>query len=136
MRTMCTLALVLLATPLVAQAQTPIPLIGGERVGFTQPAASLAEAQAFLYRVYVDGSRPATGSAPVACTGTTSPFACEATIPTLSVGPHSLTLTAARVIDGSTQAESLQSAPLAVEMLSNAGQPPIPTQLRIIRPGG
>jgi hypothetical protein len=131
MKKIIVLVLLLLSAPLLAQT-LPIPVIGGERVEFTQEAASLTEANGFRYRVYTDNVRPAAGVT-TTCSGTTSPFTCQVPMPTLTIGVHTLTVTTSRVIDATTEAESVQSPSISVEMLANAGRPNAPTLPRIIR---
>jgi hypothetical protein len=59
-----------------------------------QAAATLADASGYTYRYYADGATTGVVLAGVVCSGTASPFACQGTLPTFTVGSHSLVLTA------------------------------------------
>lgn len=115
MRTL--LAVCLLAfIPSVAAAQAPTAGIN-KKMAWDQTAASLAEAQGYAYRVYVDGSTspfliPAVG---VSCVnpGTPGlPFVCMAAFLPMTPGNHSITITAAN-----DSGESLQSVPFAFQFI-------------------
>jgi hypothetical protein len=77
-------------------------------LSWDQAAATLADASSYTYRYYADGATAGVVLAGVVCTGTASPFACSGTLPTFSVGSHTLVLTA-----GSGAMESAGSSPLA-----------------------
>lgn len=74
---------------------------------WTQDAPTLADAQAYTYRYYADGATTGVALTGVTCTGTVSPFACEANIPAFTPGNHVATLTA-----GNIAGESAKSSPL------------------------
>lgn len=61
----------------------------------------------------------------VTCTGTVSPFACQALMPPYAIGPHSLTLTAKNSVG-----ETLKSLPLAFTEILIA-VPAVPTTLSL-----
>jgi glucose/arabinose dehydrogenase len=93
---------------------------GMERIGWEQPAADTVELAAIGYVLYVDGTR--TGLATTSCatspTAATSPltFACNAQLPALSPGAHTLEL-ASFVNDGGVL-ESARSVPLLVTVVA------------------
>lgn len=94
-------------------------IIGNERIGWDQVAASPAELAAFRYLIYVDG---AAGSelqdASCVATPDAAGFACGARLPPMSRGLHSLTLSA--FIEDSTRLESVRSSPLNVILVGQA----------------
>lgn len=109
-------------------AQTPSVL--GDRLGFDQAAATLTEAQGYLYRAYLDGA--ITGVTLTAtCSGASSPFACVAPLPSLTTGTHTSQLTASVVLpppDGRT-IESVKSAVFTFRLFA---APESPTGQRIV----
>lgn len=92
------------------------PTVGGggstaARVGWTQPAPSLAQANAYSYKSYVDTTtRVNLGSQTCRQGATNTTFDCSATLPPLSEGRHVLELIA---VDGGGM-ESPRAAPLVV----------------------
>jgi glucose/arabinose dehydrogenase len=117
------------ASPVMEPPPQNETINGTERFGWEQPAADTVELAVIGYVVYVDGTR--TALAPTSCatspTATTSPltFACNAPLPTLSPGAHTLEL-ASFVNDGGLL-ESARSAPLRVTVASvvtRIGSPP------------
>jgi hypothetical protein len=115
-------ALLLLALASVAQAQTPATKTS--QLAWDQQAPSLADAVAYEYAVYVDGGvRQVIG--PTTCQGTASPFVCQANVPALTPGDHSLTVTASDVVSIAGQPqESPKSDPPFLVRLIFAPQPP------------
>jgi hypothetical protein len=91
------------------------PTVGGEgsagRVGWIQPAASLAQANGYSYKSYVDTTtRVDLGSQTCRQGATNTSFDCSAALPQLSQGRHVLELIA---VDGGGM-ESPRAAPLVV----------------------
>lgn len=109
-----------------AHAQTPV--VGTERLQFDQAAPDLATAQAYVYRLVIDGVRQAV-PVTVTCAGSVSPFACTTPFPALTPGDHTIALTAAVVVNG-VEAESLPSVALPVRLVV---APNPPQNLRIVR---
>jgi hypothetical protein len=66
---------------------------GGLKLGWNQPAASLAEATSFTYKYYPDNSLNGV-TVTATCSGTASPFLCIAGFPVFTPGQHTLTMTA------------------------------------------
>jgi hypothetical protein len=110
-----------LLTAAASNAQTPV--IPGDRLGWDQPAASVAEANAFRYIISLDGQTPLLPTEAV-CTGTVSPFLCTVPFPAVIPGvQRSVTVTARKVIDGSTFLDSAVSAPLVFRLEVVPGTP-------------
>lgn len=118
----CLVALVLCAAIWLGAQATPT-----SRLGWDQAAPSLAEAQGFTYKVYVDAGATGTLLTAVTCAGVTSPFQCSGAFPALSAGVHSLQITAGNVNNGVPQ-ESLKSNTLSLVFRALAA----PTNLRLI----
>ena len=109
------------ARPVTAQ----IVATNANRFGLDQPAADLATAQAYTYRIYADGS-PTAVVVPATCSGTTSPFLCAVPVSAakLTPGAHTVTFTAANVAG-----ESVPSAGLTFQLVA---APVAPANLRIL----
>jgi hypothetical protein len=86
---------------------------GTERIGWTQPAASAAELAQYRYAVYVNGVRRLLEPATCTPAMTTAGFPCEAPLPALTPGPHTLEI-AAFFLTGGATVEGPRSAPLQV----------------------
>lgn len=123
MRGLLAVLMVLVAVPALAQTQ----VVGTERIGWDQPAASLADAQGYAYD-YVDGSAAAVRLSGVTCSGTASPFLCSVRLPALTTGIHSLRTVASVTVNGQTLT-SPQSAPLSLLMMA---VPAAPQNLRLL----
>jgi hypothetical protein len=95
-------AIVVLAWASLAEAQT-------WRLQWTQPAASVTEANTFIYRVAVDTTAPVAVAATCATVGTVTQ--CSAPMPTIGAGPHTLSLTAQNGFGTSGAATLAGSAP-------------------------
>ena len=90
---------------------------GTERLGWDQPAADAVELATFGYAVYLDGARTeATG---VSCEAAPGPpgFPCSAKLPPMSLGAHTLELTAFVNSDGGVL-ESPRSVPVHVNVVA------------------
>ena len=115
-----------LLMPVSLTAQTPS--LAGDQLGFDQPAATLAAAQAYVYRAYLDG-----GTTPwvltVTCAGAVSPFVCSGPFPPLTTGTHTVQLTAAVVLPDGRSAESAKSTAFSFRLFA---APSSPGQLRIV----
>jgi hypothetical protein len=95
------------------------------KLGWDQAAADLATANAYSYKHYDDLSVTGVALAPATCTGTASPFACQAPFPAFTPGAtHTIAITASNVAG-----ESLKSTPLSFQFIVI---PAAPTNLRII----
>jgi hypothetical protein len=112
------LAIVLSATP--ADAQTQVATV--ERIHFDQAAESLAEAQSFRYTAYFDGASTGVGLA-APCALVAAVIHCTADLPALTPGAHTLQISAARVLDDGTVAESPKTAPYAFVLVVAPAQP-------------
>ncbi len=108
-----------------ASAQTPV--VPGDKVGWDQPAASLAEASGFSYLLQIDALAPVVvGPAAVTCTGATSPYLCSTAFPAATPGvQHNLAVAARRVVAGPpvTNLDSAFSAPLVFRLEVIPGTP-------------
>lgn len=94
------------------------------RLGWDQDAPTLADAQAYTYKYYADGSTTGIVLSGVTCTGTASPFVCSAPFPAFTPGNHRITLAAANLAG-----ESDKSLPLDFTFIVTPG---VPRGLRII----
>jgi hypothetical protein len=104
-----------------AQAQTAS---SRSKLVWDQDAASRAEAQAYAYRTYSDGSTGGVIVSGVLCAGTVSPFVCEITFPTYAPGQHTVAMSAANAAG-----ESATSLPLSFTYVV---VPSSPRNLRIV----
>ena len=105
---MCSTAVLLASASMLvtcggsASSNTPSPVPGGggpssqaARVGWTQPATSLAQASSYLYKVYVDRSNRMDLGSPTCGAGSgVGNFDCSAILPQIAVGEHVLELVA------------------------------------------
>lgn len=114
------LLILLLLVPSVVYSQA----VPTSRLGWDQDAPTLADAQAYTYKYYADGSTTGIVLSGVTCTGTASPFVCSAPFPAFTPGNHRITL-AAQNLAG----ESAQSLPLDFTFIVTPG---VPRGLRII----
>ena len=131
-------------TPPPPEGSQPPPaaeqIIGNERFGWDQVAATSAEVAALRYLIYVDGAAGAELQ-DVSCAGTpdAAGFACSARLPPMSPGPHSLALSAFTV-DNGTRLESAPSSPLNVILVGQAatmrGAVSLPGQLLVATADG
>lgn len=69
--------LILTVLPTLASAQATTV----SKLAFDQPAPTLADVQGYTFKYYADGSVTSVVLPSVTCTGTTSPFQCEASFP-------------------------------------------------------
>jgi glucose/arabinose dehydrogenase len=106
------------ATPSPPSTPGVEQLIGGERLGWDQEAPGSAELSVYTYLLYVDGS--ASDLQDVSCSSSrgASGFACNARLPSMSPGRHTLELSAVATDGG--RAESERSAPLQVHVIASA----------------
>lgn len=104
MKKLCFVLLVLLAVPILVEAQA----VPTSKFAWTQDAPTLADAQGYTYLYFPDGATTGIAFTGVTCTGATSPFACEVNIPAFTPGNHTVTL-AARNVAG----ESAKTTPLS-----------------------
>jgi len=90
-----------------------IPIEGTERLAWIQDAPSLASAQALSFVVYIDGGRtPLPGVTCQMPGDQVDQIECQAKLPRLSPGVHTLELAA---VNGSTEGE--KSPPITVEVV-------------------
>lgn len=108
-------------------AQTPPSLTNTSQIAWDQTADVLATAQGYSYRHYDDGSSTARVFTSFSCTGSASPFTCQAPFPASSftAGSHTATLTAM-----SGTVESPKSASIAFTVPTPT--PTVPMNPRII----
>lgn len=108
-------AVLLFAVALTAQTPGPVAA-AGRKVAWDQAAPSLAEAQGYTYRLYVDGAAaPILVTSPVTCVnpGTAgAPYVCQTAFPPMTPGPHTLVVTASN-----DSGESLPSTPFAFQFI-------------------
>lgn len=114
------LALMFVGVTSLAPAQTGTP---ASKLAYDQSAATLAEAQAFTYKYYPDGSATGTTLTSVVCSGATAPYTCVVSFPAFTPGTHTLQLTAANVAG-----ESVKSAVFSFTFVV---QPTAPANIRI-----
>jgi hypothetical protein len=124
MRKLVITGLLVLGIASVAAAQA----ISTSKFGWGQDAPDLASAQGYTYKHYDDGSATGVVFSNVTCSGTASPFQCEALVPAYTPGTHSLQLTASNLAG-----ESAKSTPFSFTFVVT---PSAPTNLRIIQSGG
>ena len=92
-----------------------VQVSGRERIGWNQVAADSIELGLFQYVIYVDGTRTVLSGATCSSSATAGGFACNAPLPPLTSGRHTLEI--ATVLTGSTGGvESERSSPLNVVM--------------------
>lgn len=114
------LAVALTVVPAVLYGQA----IPTSKFAWNQEAPTLADAQNYTYKYYDNGSTTPQTLIGVTCTGTTSPFACQAPFPAFTPGNHSVTLTASNIAG-----ESPKTSPLDFTFIVS---PASPTNFRII----
>lgn len=68
-----------------------------KKLAWDQAASNLAEAQAYAYKYYADGSASGVALSGVTCSGAASPFVCEVAFPAFTPGPHTIAVTASNV---------------------------------------
>ena len=64
------------------------------KITWDQDAATLIEAQKYLYKYYLDNSTIGMVLVRVNCIGTVSPYQCQVAIPAFTYNTHTLSLTA------------------------------------------
>jgi glucose/arabinose dehydrogenase len=89
-------------------------ITGTERIGWTQPAVSASDLALYRFAVYVNGVRRLLENAACATTGDAAGFGCQAPLPALSPGTHTLELAAFFLAEGGAVVEGPRSAPLRV----------------------
>jgi hypothetical protein len=82
-----------------AHAQQASP---NSTIQWDQPAPTLADAQAYTYKYYADGSTTGVVFNGVTCNGTASPFTCTVLFPAFTPGNHTIRLTAQNIAGEST----------------------------------
>lgn len=118
----------------VAQAQTVVVVTAGSKLVWDLPAADLGEANALTVMAYLDTVRIVPVLPGKTCTGTTSPFTCTVPLPSMTDGPHILTITMwkpGNITTGLPAIEGPHSDPFAFVWSSVAVVPPAkPLNLR------
>lgn len=124
LRIISLVGLLLAAGVASANAQTT-PVVPGDRLGWNQPATSLAEAQGYTYLVRIDVQPPvAFSGAAVTCIGTESPFLCSIPFPSTSVGvDHEVTVAARKVVNGTNVDSPFANPPLVFQLVVVPGTP-------------
>jgi glucose/arabinose dehydrogenase len=112
------------APPVVTPPSETETINGTERIGWDQRAADAVELAAIGYVLYVDGTRTPLTAVACATDASAAGFGCNARLPALSAGSHTLQI-ASFVTDG-TVLESERSASLSVTVVpqTNAGLKP------------
>jgi len=103
------------APPVVTPPSGSETINGTERIGWDQRAADTVELAAIGYVLYVDGTRTPLTAVTCATEASATGFACNARLPALSSGSHTLQL-ASFVTDG-TVLESERTASLSVTVV-------------------
>src|SRR3970282_66310 len=67
------------------------------KLGWTQGAPTLADAQAYTYKYYPDGSVTGVQFSIVTCAGTVSPFDCTTAFPAFTPGNHTIQISASNI---------------------------------------
>lgn len=98
-------------------------ITGRERIGWTQPASSLAELAQYRYALYVDGTRRVLEGETCASESRPGGFDCSAPLPALAPGRRRLEL-AAFLESTTAPIEGTRSAPLDVTVAGSAAQAP------------
>ncbi len=129
---MIRLLLMLLVMTGSVWAQTP-PIIqvgGSGSIAFDQAAASLAQAQVFIYRAYV-GTRPAV-IVPTTCSGTGPLFTCKFPLSVLPLNstPQPLGLTAGLTSADGGAETAKGIAPFLLALISLPA-PPVGSSIRV-----
>ena len=100
--------------PATPPTNSPTPITGRERIGWTQPASSVAD---YVFSIYVDNTRvELTGTS---CTAASGAFDCDAPLPPLTNGTHTLQLAAA-IRSGESLVEGAKSAAITVTVSGTA----------------
>jgi hypothetical protein len=110
------IVILLLLVAVSAYAQPPAT--GKNKIGFDQDAPSLAEVQTYTWKYYADTATTGISLTGVTCTGTVTPYQCEAPFPAFTPGPHTLTLTTSNLAG-----ESVKSLPLNFAFVVTPGAP-------------
>lgn len=100
-------------TPDTGDPSGEVRVMPGARLGWRQAAADAGQAESMQYGLYIDGTRTILTGATCAASSSGSGFDCNAVLPALSVGRHTIELSAI-VVDGSSTFESPRSLPLQV----------------------
>jgi hypothetical protein len=80
---------------IAAQQVTPLNSVPpNPTAAWSQEAGTLQEAQSYVYRYYLDGATNGAAFSGVVCTGTASPWSCQAPLPVTLGGEHTITVTA------------------------------------------
>ena len=95
-------ALTLFALGVATGAFAQTPVVPGDRLGWTQPAASVTEATGYTYLIKIDTNAVLIVTNPVCnpvVPQTTPPaFDCAVTFPAATPGPHQLTMAARKTV--------------------------------------
>lgn len=124
------LLVLMVAGPAVAQG-TGTPVVGTEKLGWDQDAATTADLALLSWAAYIDQATTPVPIANAVCGQTkgTDGFPCTGNIPALTPGDHTITMVAVMMV-GTTRLESLKATPLPVRLVI---APPAPTGTKIIR---
>ena len=92
-------------------------ITGSERIGWSQQAANGEELSTFRYLIYVDSA--AADAQDARCSSTAGPagFACTARMPSMSAGPHVLSMSS-YIDSGGSRLESPRSAAVNVILVA------------------
>ena len=94
-------------------------ITGTERIGWSQQAANTEELASFRYVIYVDAV--ANDAQGVSCSADAGPagYACTGRLPSMTAGPHALTLSSF-IENGGARLESPRSAAITVILVSQS----------------
>ena len=120
--------LMVLALPSLLRAQTQ-QVIATDQLAWDQPAPSLADAQAYVYKLYTDGGTQGVTLSGVTCSGTASPFLCQLPFPAFTPGvEHTIVVTASNLAGESAKTGTFKFTFIIV--------PQAPSNVRQLRGGG
>jgi hypothetical protein len=98
-------------------------------LAWDQQAPALADAQAYRYTAYVDGS--ATGTVVAAtCSGAASPFTCVTPLPVTALGDHTVVVAAQTALGESEWSAEARSESFTFRVVEPASSP---FRLRLMR---
>lgn len=93
----------------------PVQIRGGERLGWSQQAASVQDLRSHSYRLYVDGSGNSLSGVQCNETAAGGGYSCSGSLPSMSIGQHVLELTSTW-----NGVESARSAALTVNRVASS----------------
>lgn len=114
----------LLVALVVTLAQVVAPTLKYPTAEWDQDADTLAEAQSYVYRYYLDGATVGAAFTGVTCSGTAKPYTCRAALPVTAIGPHTVAMTA-EIVSGGVSSVSVKSNVAAFDVVSDRPGAPV-----------